>query len=131
MVQKWWLETTRASARPGDPSFEREEASRLWDEHTQKFDIEDGSDGPWASRTSDGLRAELGPIIADADGQITGLECRASMCRLEMQWNSLREAKLGTKRAMGRRLETLNCAQHSRVEEGENRGSILFDCTEG
>lgn len=126
-----------ASAAPPSPSTPEEwaaageQASARHLELRRRFD-EEARDPAWSPEAAATFRRDFDALGSRIPARVTGVDCRTTMCKVDLAWASYTEAKRGYRAVIGARYQ-LKCLRdiyvpRPEVEAATYAASVVFDC---
>jgi hypothetical protein len=128
--------TAAASEAPMPPQQTPEEAHKtalaMMDQREARFRAE-GADPKWAPQASQSFRRDLERLGAAVKGQVTDVECRMSMCKAKVRWDSYGDAQKNWDKLLHASYEH-NCGREVFIPRpdgatGAYEGTAYYDCT--
>jgi hypothetical protein len=99
-----------------------------WSSMVEAFENE-VIDPRWSRETTDLLRSGLQAKVENANGLLADVECKATQCRVGIEWPDEQSMRGETGEFVKR--SPLNCERHAHFDPDELKAVILFDCGPG
>jgi hypothetical protein len=114
------------------PEEERRQVIALRDTELKAFEVE-GYDPAWSTSTRTAFQQDLKALSGDKNYQIKSVECKTTLCRAVVHWNSYDEVRSTAGELMHAMYRT-NCTKTLFAPRPEDPkapydGTVMYDCT--